>query len=213
MLLELSSAEVKKIIEKKANNIAVKELITPSKEKSDELDSEKAERLLKSIIKYVGDFDLLQKDVDTKDSFSNKDVFRLIGHPNNSSYRNLICRSKSKFNTNVGLAIDHAFCFKHGLVVILNHWNYRNPLELVLPRGNAPFPIDYLLTNENVTADDINSDFIVLHLHDHLRNQRSETFLILRRNDFEGIKDKFKLSCSYDIVEFRNTLTCKLVSA
>lgn len=38
MLLELSSAEVKKIIDKKANNIAVKELITPSNEKLDVLD-------------------------------------------------------------------------------------------------------------------------------------------------------------------------------
>jgi len=120
MLLNLSSAEVDKIINKKANKTAVDELITVPNDKTDELDTEKAKQLLASIIKYVGDFDLKRKNVELKNTVSNENEFHLIGYSGNLNYHFLLGRANPKFNTNVGIAIDHPYCFKQGLIVILS---------------------------------------------------------------------------------------------
>lgn len=188
MLLDLSSADIKRIFEKKKNEEVIKELIYPSNEEKDILEKENAKQLLKSIIRYVGDFDQKRKQVDLENSVSDENVFHLIGVPGNLNYHYLRGRVATKFNTNVGITIDHPYCFKQGLIVIV--------------------PPDNLLNNKDVTKYGINEDFIVLHLHDHLRNTRNETFLILRRKDFLLVKDSFKLSCGYDIVTFKATLSC-----
>lgn len=93
----------------------------------------------------------------------------------------------------MGVAIDHPYCFKQGLIVIVAKEN--------------------LVNNSEVTSCGINQDFIVLHLHDHFRNTRSETFLILRKKDFLAKKDSFKLSCDYDITKFKASLSCSFEKA